>query len=276
MHVLCAFGAGRFGNNGKKAKIVKKRLSAFTLIELLVVIGIIGLLAAILLPVLGKARDAGRKTDCASNLGQIGLTLMLYTNEQNGYLPFSWGKFDAPETLPGDATYAMAAMTSLGCLYPKLESAKLFRCLSTEYHPNFVMTPSDQGTFSDFEWSNRTYTLVESSYAYDCRVSTSAGSKTPILGDRDGSYASNPDTGTQNHAGGQNVLFMDGRVAWLTSNLFPDDSEDNIYYEQPWRADTDAFLVDTDLLATTTVGPADKTGLPTGESYEPYNTLKPH
>ncbi len=122
----------------------------FTLIELLVVIAIIAIIAAILFPVFQKVRENARRTACLSNMKQIGLAFIEYTQDADERLPNGSGYSDVSNHFQGDGS------GWAGQLYPDIKSTGVYHC-------------PDDGTAGSS-------VLVPVSYGYNMNASGAAGS----------------------------------------------------------------------------------------------------
>jgi prepilin-type N-terminal cleavage/methylation domain-containing protein/prepilin-type processing-associated H-X9-DG protein len=215
----------------------KSNKGGFTLIELLVVIAIIAILASILFPVFGRARENARRSSCQSNLKQIGLGLQQYTQDYDERFPVvpTGGGGTLTTATPGPYSWADG-------IQPYLKSVQIYQCPSerniappsdqplnngyTDYAYNIGLGRGSGGstgvgaTLSMLEYPTLTLAVLETKVE-----AVGAGNQgKAISAQAGGGGSANVGLATSSgpdwvrHLEGSNYAFADGHVKWLKGN----------------------------------------------------------
>jgi prepilin-type N-terminal cleavage/methylation domain-containing protein/prepilin-type processing-associated H-X9-DG protein len=198
----------------------------FTLIELLVVIAIISLLAAILFPVFGRARENARRSSCQSNLKQIGLAITQYVQDYDEMMP---------GVVAGNVSWHQKIL-------PYTKSLQIYACPSVSAHGFNFITQANEPYYSDRSIKNhylgngnngtpgtgfgyrRAMDATEPNSPYGSKVTSSAEILQPsqciLVSEQDGDRTSANVYSTGNNSGldftshlqTANFLFVDGHV----------------------------------------------------------------
>ncbi len=187
----------------------------FTLVELLVVIGIIAILAAMLMPALQKAREQANRSDCTSQLKQIGMSIIMFANENRGKTPgyplSEDGDDSEEETAAPPPEHDFAGLKYL-LEYDFLKTTQVFICRSTK-------DTKAKPDFSDFNDDH-------CSYLYFAGLAlTDFNAEMGMCRDKN-----------KNHSLQYgNVLFGDGHVEGFSSPQTTHWYQTNHYFNMEWE-----------------------------------------
>ena len=192
---------------------MRQKRFGFTLIELLVVIAIIAILAAMLLPTLGRAKQRAWGTACLNNVKQIGIASRMYADDNADALPRS----------------AHQGASWVATLQPYCGGTNLWRCPRDghktrlySYALNDYLLPPSVGGASDYSKATQVPSAVETLWLTECADGYVSNDHFHFSPSNDGdhspaSFASQ--VAVQRHVSGANYLFVDGHVQFLKWNL---------------------------------------------------------
>jgi prepilin-type N-terminal cleavage/methylation domain-containing protein/prepilin-type processing-associated H-X9-DG protein len=220
-----------FGQSPHSSKNRKVARGGFTLIELLIVIAIIAILASILFPVFGRARENARRAACMSNLRQIGLAWMQYTQDYDELLPLTTdnvGGANGGQGTPGAWNfYTVYGSDGVGAkfdmskssLQPYLKSVQIFVCPSDTVGQESGDSYASNSCVSGDVIAGTTLRPGKSLAAFDDTA------RWMLLGEEasntgwdstDDAYFYLPNNFLSiRHLEGSNLTFVDGHVKWF-------------------------------------------------------------
>jgi prepilin-type N-terminal cleavage/methylation domain-containing protein len=202
---------------------------AFTLIELLVVIAIIAILAALLLPVLSKAKQKAWTAQCLSNLHQIGIGMKIYDDDNNGFYPLSGGTI-----VWGNKDSTTQNYSWMQQIYSSVQNTNVYHCPADSPEQvgffNYFNGARAAWIASDPDPGQRHFASLNSKSilfptAYVLSGDTIGSTFTLDNADKD-DYTYNcvggddngvPSEEWQVHSKGQNILFEEGHGKWYKS-----------------------------------------------------------
>jgi len=214
----------------------KHKHKGFTLIELLIVIAIISILAAILFPVFARARENARRTSCMSNLKQMGLASLMYTQDYDEKYPPAFVVITS-QPAPYGAFWHSPDWYWQQLLHPYTKSDQVYWCPSSKvygtaingnYGANWLLllSPPNSISLASLDAPASTYMLMDagtfvmkpgnvtSPQASNYYLPGTGKFVTPLTPPV---AAYTDDFNDGRHFGGVNITFADGHTKWLKS-----------------------------------------------------------